>query len=254
MKGSLLAQCSIRYGALRARSKAFAHVLRAGVAVLALAGALSGAATAQPVTKVSAQPVTIAALGDSLTHGFGLSPRDAFPAQLEQWLRARGHDVTIINAGVSGDTTAGGLSRMDWTLTPDVDAMIVELGGNDLLRGMDPAASRSNLDAILARLAAEGLPALIAGLPAPGNYGADWKRDFAMFPELAEKYGAILYPNFLVAIAPDMSMTNRAMREAAGALMQADGIHPNAGGVARIVEDIGPAVEILIARTARGGG
>ena len=217
-------------------------MLRAGVAALALTGA------------AAAQEVTIAALGDSLTHGYGLAPRDAFPAQLERWLRARGHDVTVVNAGVSGDTTAGGLSRMDWTLTPDVDAVIVELGGNDLLRGIDPRASRANLDAILTRLGAEGLPALIAGLPAPGNYGADWKRDFdAMFPELAEKHGAILYPNFLWAIAPDMSMKDRAMREAAGKLMQADGIHPNAGGVARIVEDIGPAVETLIARAQDGG-
>ena len=206
-------------------------------------------------TSAAAQQVTIAALGDSLTHGFGLSPRDAFPAQLERWLRDRGHDAVVINAGVSGDTTAGGLSRMDWTLTPEVDAVIVELGGNDLLRGIDPRASRANLDAILTRLGDEGLPALIAGLPAPGNYGADWKRDFdAMFPELAARHDAILYPNFLFAIAPDMSMADRSMREAAGALMQADGIHPNADGVARIVEDIGPAVEDLIARTARDAG
>lgn len=206
-------------------------------------------------TSAAAQQVTIAALGDSLTHGFGLSPRDAFPAQLERWLRDRGHDAVVINAGVSGDTTAGGLSRMDWTLTPEVDAVIVELGGNDLLRGIDPRASRANLDSILTRLGDEGLPALIAGLPAPGNYGADWKRDFdAMFPELAARHDAILYPNFLFAIAPDMSMADRSMREAAGALMQADGIHPNADGVARIVEDIGPAVEDLIARTARDAG
>jgi acyl-CoA thioesterase-1 len=141
-----------------------------------------------------------------------------------------------------------------------VDAVIVELGGNDLLRGMDPRASRANLDAILTRLGDEGLPALIAGLPAPGNYGAEWKRDFdAMFPELAQEHGAILYPNFLVAIAPDMSMKDRAMREAAGKLMQSDGIHPNADGVARVVADIGPAVEELIvraeaAKAARQGG
>lgn len=238
----------LRYGADRVRSKArmgLGALLRAGVAVLALSGA------------AMAGPTTIAALGDSLTHGFGLAPRDAFPAQLEAWLRARGHDVTIINAGVSGDTTAGGLSRLDWTLATGVDGVIIELGGNDLLRGVDPRASRANLDAILTRLGADGLPALIAGLPAPGNYGAEWKRDFdAMYPDMAEKHGAILYPNFLVAIAPDMSMKDRAMREAAGALMQADGIHPNADGVARIVADIGPAVEALIVRAeaAKGGG
>jgi acyl-CoA thioesterase-1 len=244
MQGSCLGGI-VRYGVGRAHSKALGRLLCAGVAALALSGA------------AMAEPTTIAALGDSLTHGFGLAPRDAFPAQLEAWLRARGHDVTIINAGVSGDTTAGGLSRLDWTLATGVDGVIIELGGNDLLRGVDPRASRANLDAILTRLGADGLPALIAGLPAPGNYGAEWKRDFdAMYPDMAQKHGAILYPNFLFAIAPDMSMTNRAMREAAGALMQADGIHPNADGVARIVADIGPAVEALIARAeaAKGGG
>ena len=196
----------------------------------------------------------IAALGDSLTHGFGLRPSDAFPVQLEAWLRDRGHDVRVINAGVSGDTTAGGLARLDWTLTPEVDAVIVELGGNDLLRAIDPAASRANLDAILTRLSAEGLPALIAGLPAPGNYGRDWADAFnAMFPELAAKHGAIHYPNFLAAIAPDFSIADRSQRAAAMKLMQSDGIHPNAAGVARVVADIGPQVEKLIARAQAGG-
>lgn len=191
----------------------------------------------------------IAALGDSLTHGFGLAPADAFPVQLEAWLRDRGHDVRVINAGVSGDTTAGGRARLDWTLTPEVDAVIVELGGNDLLRGIDPAESRRNLDAILARLSADGLPALLAGLPAPGNYGRDWADAFnAMYPELAAQYDALLYPNFLAAIAPDFSIADRSQRAAAMALMQADGIHPNRDGVARVVADIGPLVEQLIAR------
>ena len=196
-----------------------------------------------------ADETVIAALGDSLTHGFGLAPQHAFPVQLEAWLRARGHDVRIINAGVSGDTTAGGRARLDWTLTPEVDAVIVELGGNDLLRGIDPAASRANLDAILSRLQAEGLPALLAGLPAPGNYGEDWRLAFnAMFPELAAQYDALLYPNFLVAIAPDFSIADGDQRAAAMKLMQRDGIHPNKDGVAKVVADIGPLVEKLIAR------
>ncbi len=185
----------------------------------------------------------IAVLGDSLTHGYGLRPEAAFPAQLERWLTDRGHAVEIRNAGVSGDTSAGGRARLDWTLSEDVDAVIVELGGNDLLRGIDPAETRANLDAILAALEARGVPALIAGLPAPGNYGPDFKRDFdAIFPELAASRGAILYPDFLAGLGA------RGDPAAARALMQPDGIHPNAQGVARIVADIGPSVESLIAR------
>lgn len=224
------------YGAGLAALKAAA----AGAALLAAAAAGSAAA--------AAETVTIAALGDSLTHGYGLAPEDAFPVRLEAWLRARGHDVEVMNAGVSGDTTRGGLSRLDWTLTPEVDAVIVELGGNDLLRGIDPASSRENLDAILAELDRRGLPALIAGLPAPGNYGPEFKRDFdAMFPELAERWGAIHVENFMAGLGAAED------RKAAMALMQDDGIHPNPRGVAAIVETIGPAVERLIAR-ARGEG
>lgn len=205
--------------------------------------------TFAPAVSVAAEPVTLAALGDSLTHGYGVAPEDAFPAQLERWLRARGHDVTVINAGVSGDTTRGGLARLDWTLSADVDAVIVELGGNDLLRGIDPASSRANLDALLAELSARGLPALIAGLPAPGNYGPEFKRAFdAMFPELAEKWDALHYPNFMAGLG---SAEDRA---AVRALMQSDGIHPNPDGVARIVEDIGPHVETLIARAREADG
>lgn len=226
-------------------------LLRRGISGLGLAygaarAALNPRALALALalaTPVAAETVTVAALGDSLTHGYGVAPEDAFPAQLERWLQARGHDVSVVNAGVSGDTTAGGLARLDWTLTPEVDAVIVELGGNDLLRGIDPAASRANLDAILSRLVERGLPALIAGLPAPGNYGPEFKRDFdAMFPELAEKHGAILYPNFMAGLGTTED------REAVRRLMQPDGIHPSPEGVARIVEHIGPRVEELIAR------
>src|SRR5690606_38850001 len=128
----------------------------------------------------------------------GLAQGEGLVPQLQAWLDARGHDVEIVNAGVSGDTTMGGLSRLDWTLADRPDAMIVALGGNDLLRGIDPGLSRNNLDQILTRLAAEGIPALLVGLPAPGNYGAEYQSAFgALYPELAEEHGALLLPDML---------------------------------------------------------
>ena len=211
--------------------------LKAGAAGVLLSIGLIGPA--------AAAEVTLLALGDSLTHGYGLAQEEGFVPQLEAWLRDQGHDVDVINAGVSGDTTRGGLSRLDWSLNDEVDAVIVELGGNDLLRGIDPASSRENLDAILTELNARGLPALLAGLPAPLNYGEDWQQAFdAMFPELAEKHGALLYPNFLEAIGGFET------RDESIKLMQADGIHPNAEGVKKVVADIGPMVEKLIQRVA----
>ncbi len=193
----------------------------------------------------AAETVTIAALGDSLTHGYGLSPEEGFTVRLEEWLNARGEDVVIVNAGVSGDTTAGGKARLDWTLTPEIDAVIVELGANDMLRGFDPALTRANLDAILEGVAARGLPALLAGIRAPSNYGPDFKRDFdAIYPDLAAKHDALLYPDFFAGLDAEADI------EAARKLMQSDGIHPNAEGVDRIVADIGPLVAEL-ARRAR---
>ena len=190
-----------------------------------------------------AEPITVAALGDSLTQGFGLVPDQGFVPQLEAWLTESGAEVAIINAGVSGDTTAGGLSRVDWTLTDDVDALIVALGGNDLLRGIDPAVSRANLDGILQAATARDLPVLLVGLEAPGNYGPDFKADFeAMFPELADSYGALLYPDFL---AP---LRTGDQTEALQRLMQPDGVHPNAEGVKLMVAGIGPEVLELIDR------
>jgi acyl-CoA thioesterase-1 len=148
----------------------------------------------------------------------------------------------VINAGVSGDTTAGGLSRVAWTLTPDVDAMIVNLGGNDLLRGIDPAVSRANLEGILQAAADADVDVLLVGLDAPGNYGPEYEAAFdAMYPELAESYGAIYYPDFfapLVAVASENGARQR--------YMQSDGLHPSAEGVALIVGGIGPVVLELI--------
>ena len=197
---------------------------------------------------VEAEPVTVAALGDSLTQGFGLPPDDGFVPQLQAWLDAQGADVRMINAGVSGDTTAGGLSRIEWTLTPDVGALIVALGGNDLLRGIDPAASRANLSGILQVAEARALPVLLVGVEAPSNYGAEYKAAFdGMYLELAEEFGALFHENFLGALL-DGNDRQTALAE----LMQGDAIHPNAAGVALIVADIGPRVVELVA-VARAG-
>ena len=186
----------------------------------------------------------IAALGDSLTQGYGLPREKGFVPQLEAWLIEQGADVRVLNAGVSGDTSAGGLSRVDWTLTDEVDAMIVALGGNDLLRGLDPAVTRENLAGILDAAQSAGVAVLLVGISAPGNYGSGYKAAFdAIYPELAEEYGALLAPSFFSALEGD--------REASLArYMQADGLHPNAEGVARIVETIGPQVLELVERAS----
>lgn len=188
-----------------------------------------------------AEPVTIAALGDSLTAGYGLFPGKGFVPQLEKWLATQGVEVEIRNAGVSGDTTRGGLARVDWTLTPDVDAVIVALGGNDLLRGIDPAISRANLEAILQKTKGAGVKVLLVGLRAPSNYGLDFKRAFdAMYPDLATKYGTLYADSFF-----------RGLQGAPGTqvdYLQLDGVHPNAKGVALIVEGLGPSVLELVAQ------
>lgn len=196
------------------------------------------------MTAAQAQTVTIAALGDSLTAGYGLDQGQGFVPQLEQWLRDQGADVTIINAGVSGDTTAGGLARVGWTLTSQVDAMIVALGGNDFLRGLDPAVSRANLDGILAAGQQAGVPMLLVGLEVGANYGPAYKRDFeANYTDLAANYDVPLYRDMFAG----MRATDSDLR----AFMQADGIHPSAEGVALIVADIGPAILDLIADVPR---
>ncbi len=189
-----------------------------------------------------AETVTIAALGDSLTQGYGLPPEDGFVPQLQAWLDGQGADVVLINAGVSGDTTAGGLSRVAWTLTPDVDAMIVALGGNDVLRGIDPAVSRANLDGILQAAVAAEVDILLVGMEAPLNYGTDFKDRFdGMYTDLAETYGVALYPTFFDGLLAQGDIAN-----ARALYMQPDGIHPNAEGVEVIVEAMGPSVLELL--------
>jgi len=190
---------------------------------------------------MAAEPVVIAALGDSLTQGYGLPRKDGFVPQLENWLKAQGEDVRILNAGVSGDTTAGGLSRIDWTLTPDVQALIVILGGNDILRGIDPATSRANIAAILEVASNRELPVMLVGMPAPGNFGSDYKARFdAIYPELSKEFGALSVTDFFAPLLEGSA------KIPAQKYMQADGIHPNAAGVGKIVEVIGPVVQSLI--------
>lgn len=181
--------------------------------------------------------LTIVALGDSLTAGYLLGPDEGFTHQLERALKEAGHDnVTVVNAGVSGDTTSGGLARLDWAVGPEADAVIVELGANDALRAIDPALTRKNLEEIVARLKERELPVLLAGMLAPPNLGRDYGESFnSIYTDIAEREELILYPFFLDGVAG-----NRALN-------LGDGIHPTAEGVGVIVERILPKVEELIA-------
>ncbi len=174
----------------------------------------------------------IAVLGDSLTAGYGLRERETFPVKLESALRQLGFRVVVQNAGVSGDTSAGGLARLDWTLADRPQLVIVELGANDALRGLDPAGTRANIDAILTRLKAAGVQPLLAGMRAPRNLGRDYYTKFdQLYPDLAKRQGVPFYPFFLAGVAgrPELN--------------QGDGIHPTAAGVEIIVENILPLVE-----------
>jgi acyl-CoA thioesterase I len=194
----------------------------------------------------NAEKLTLVAFGDSLTQGYGLPPADGFVPQLQNWLTAKGADLTVINAGVSGDTTAGGLARMDWTLTPEVDAMILNLGGNDLLRGIDPASSRANLDTMLTKAQALNIPVLLVALRAPGNYGPDFKAQFdAMYPDLAAKFKIPVTDNYF------LPLIDQSTRLLATDLMQADGLHPNAKGVILAVNTLGPQVLALLEKVKK---
>jgi acyl-CoA thioesterase-1 len=173
--------------------------------------------------------------GDSLTAGFGLPAAQAFPARLEAWLHDRGTASRVVNAGLSGDTTAGGLARLDWALADKPDLVILALGANDALRGVDPAAVRGNLDKMIAKIQASGAKVLLLGMLAPPNWGEEYKRAFdRIFPELAQAYHLPLYPFFLegVAMKPELN--------------QPDGLHPNERGVAVLVDRIAPMVAGLI--------
>ncbi|SEG40994.1 acyl-CoA thioesterase-1 [Thalassococcus halodurans] len=195
---------------------------------------------------VAAEPVEVVALGDSLTAGYGLPQGQGLVPKLQAWLDEQGVDAKVVNAGVSGDTTRGGLSRVEWSLSDQSDAMIVALGGNDLLRGIDPTSSRDNLAAILDIAAARDLPVLLVGLEAPSNYGAGFKEAFdSMYADLSQEYDTLFLPDFFEGLRVKGGTNLQDVRE----FMQPDGIHPNAEGVERIVSVLGPRVEELVERT-----
>jgi acyl-CoA thioesterase I len=188
------------------------------------------------ISSARAEPFTIVGFGDSLMAGFGLGPDEGFTRKLEAALRAKGHDVTVANAGVSGDTSSGGLSRLDWSVPDGTQLVILELGANDMLRGVSPDITQKNLDAMLAKLKQRNIAVLLAGMRAVPNLGADYQNGFdAIFPKLAEKHGVPLYPFFLDGVAGEPAMQLE------------DGLHPNAKGIDRMVERILPDVEKAIA-------
>jgi len=222
----------LQYGVGRAGGKAIA---------LALALGLGGIAAAQ---EAAPQEVRVMTFGDSLTAGYGLGRQNGFAAQMSVWLQENGTPggvpVRLLNASVSGSTTAGGVRRLNWAMGDDPDAMIVELGGNDLLRGTDPAETRANLDTILSRAAEDDIEVLLVGLIAKDNYGPEYREAFnAIFPDLAEKYGTALQLDFFGAL-PEKKADQLPY-------LQSDGTHPNAEGVAKVVADMGPRVQALIA-------
>jgi acyl-CoA thioesterase I len=191
--------------------------------------------------RATSAPATphILAFGDSLTAGLGLTPDQAFPARLQADLAAQGVVAEVRNGGISGDTTAGGLARLDWALADHPDLVIVELGANDALRGIDPKVTQANLDQIVARLKASGARVMLAGMVAPANWGRDYQQDFAaIYPRLAEKYQVPLYPFFLEGVAADPTLN------------QPDGLHPNARGAALVAAKIAP----YVVRLLRDGG
>lgn len=184
---------------------------------------------------VAAEPIRLLAFGDSLTAGYGLAAEDSFPNRLEKALRQRGYDVDVINAGVSGDTSAGGVARLDWVLSDRPQAAVVEFGANDGLRGLDPEQTYRNLEAIVTRLRGEGVRVLVAGMRAPPNLGREYQAAFdAVHDRLRSRHDILFYPFFLEGVA------------AVPALNQPDGIHPNARGVRIIVDSILPMVEALL--------
>ena len=208
----------------------FVHML-----VLSLALMAGGTAFAQAPAASEAKPIKIVVLGDSLSAGLGLSASSAFPARLQKSLEIKGITVDIISAGVSGDTSSGGRDRLDWSVPEGTEAVIVELGANDALRGTDPKVTRAALSDILTRLKARKIAVLLCGMLAPPNYGSDYSARFnAIYPDLAKSFGVPLYPFFLEGVAADARLN------------QADGLHPTADGVDVIVKNILPTVEAFL--------
>jgi acyl-CoA thioesterase I len=212
----------------------FAHII-----VLILAFLMTGQALAQSPAAAPAKPIKIVAFGDSLTAGLGLPVNQSFPARLQKSLESKGIKVDMINAGVSGDTTSGARDRLDWSIPEGTDAVILELGANDAMRGTDPQVTRAALSDILTRLKARKIAVLLCGMLAPPNYGADYAARFnAIYPELAKQFGVPLYPFFLDGVAAEAKLN------------QADSIHPTAEGVDLIVKNILPTVEAFLGTIA----
>jgi len=231
--GSLRSVMPVVSPGLRSYGGFTALVQTAALVVLALAFA---GPIAEPA-KAAERPVRIVALGDSLTAGFGLPADATFPAKLEKALRAKGLAVEVSNAGVSGDTASGGLARLDWSVPEGTDAVIIELGANDTLRGIDPKVTREALEGIVGRLRERRIEVLLAGMLAAPNLGLDYGRDFdAIYPDLATRNDLLFYPFFLDGVATDAKLNQR------------DGLHPTAAGVDAIVARILPKAEELVAR------
>jgi len=208
----------------------FVHMLVLGMVLMA-----TGTAFAQTSAARETKPIKMVVLGDSLSAGLGLSASSAFPARLQKSLEAKGIAVDMINAGVSGDTTSGGRDRLDWSVPEGTEAVILELGANDALRGIDPRVTRAALTDILTQLKARKIAVLLCGMVAPPNYGSDYSARFnAIYPELAKSFGVPLYPFFLEGVATDARLN------------QADGLHPTAEGVDIIVKNILPTVEAFL--------
>lgn len=194
------------------------------------------------LSAAQAEELRVLALGDSLTAGYGLNEGEGLVPQLNAWLAEKGAMVEVVNAGVSGDTSAGGASRLGWALQDDVDAIMVVLGGNDLLRGIPPSATRANISTILSEAKAKDLPVLLVGMKAPGNFGPDYKAEFdRLYPELAAEFGAIHVDSFFDLLVPGATDPG-----ALAPYMQPDGIHPDAQGVKIIVGNLGPKVLELV--------
>ena len=209
-------------------------IIFACAAVLAGVLAHPGGAQAQP------RPIRLVALGDSLSAGYNLPQSAAFPSVLERALKAKGHNVEVANAGVSGDTASAGLDRLDWSIPDGTDGVIVELGANDMLRGVDPAVPRRAIETIVTRLKERGIPVMLAGMYASRNLGPDYVQKFdSLYPDIAKKHDLVLYPFFLDGVAGDRSLN------------LPDGMHPTAKGVEIIVERILPSVESFLARLSQ---
>ena len=203
--------------------------------VLGLAMMAAEPAFAQASAAIETKPTKMVVLGDSLSAGFGLAGSDAFPEKLQKALKTKGIEVDMINAGVSGDTSSGGRDRLDWSVPEGTQAVIVELGANDALRGTDPAVTRAALTDIVTRLKARGIAVLLCGMLAPPNYGSDYSARFnSIYPDLAKSSGVPLYPFFLDGVATDAKLT------------QADGLHPTAEGIDVLVKNILPTVQAFL--------